>query len=75
VKQAGLAFLRRRSTDNKEQAATQFGPFELDAAAHKLFYTGVEVILMTKEFRLLEYFVARQGRIAYAGQHTSQSLG
>jgi DNA-binding response OmpR family regulator len=55
------AFLRRRG-GQKSPDALRFGDFELDTAAHKLFRNGDEVILTTKEFKLLEYFVSRQGR-------------
>lgn len=55
------AFLRRRAP-GKAPDSFRFGLFELDTAAHKLFRDGEEVVLTTKEFRLLEYFVSRQGR-------------
>ena len=55
------AFLRRRE-GQKDPGASRFGDFELDTAAHKLFRNGDEVILTAKEFKLLEYFVSRQGR-------------
>lgn len=55
------AFLRRRG-EHKEPDLLQFGQFFLDGAAHKLFRGGEEVVLTTKEFRLLEYFLSRQGR-------------
>jgi DNA-binding response OmpR family regulator len=54
------AFLRRR-----EAAASivlKFGNCQLDFAAHKLFRSGREVPLTTKEFRLLEMFTKRPGR-------------
>jgi len=53
------AFLRRH-----DAAATilQFGECKLDLAAHKLFKAGKEVVLTTKEFRLLEFFAKRTGR-------------
>jgi DNA-binding response OmpR family regulator len=54
------AFLRRRNT--KPAEVCRFGEYELDRAAHKLFRGGSEVQLTVKEFRLLEYFVSRQGR-------------
>jgi len=54
------AFLRR------EQAAPatffQFGDCKLDLTAHKLFRNGKEVLLTTKEFRLLEFLAKRPGR-------------
>jgi len=54
------AFLRRRNT--KPAEVCRFGEYELDRAAHKLFRGNREVQLTVKEFRLLEYFVSRQGR-------------
>jgi DNA-binding response OmpR family regulator len=53
------AFLRRRGPDGD---AVEFGDFRLDRAAHKLFKQGVEVVLTSKEFRLLEFFLQRSGR-------------
>ncbi len=58
------AFLRRRQAAQGAAPATswKFGAFELDAVKHKLFRDGREVELTAKEFRLLEYFLRRQGR-------------
>jgi DNA-binding response OmpR family regulator len=53
------AFLRRRGPDGD---AVEFGDFRLDRSAHKLFKQGVEVVLTSKEFRLLEFFLQRSGR-------------
>lgn len=53
------AFLRRQG---KENLSYSFGDYRLDFAAHKLFRKDQEVILTTKEFRLLEFFVKRPGR-------------
>jgi DNA-binding response OmpR family regulator len=53
------AFLRRRQS--KPAAVSRFGDYELNLAAHKLFRKGKQVELTAKEFRLLEYFVTRQG--------------
>jgi DNA-binding response OmpR family regulator len=55
------AFLRRRQAPVTEESH-KFGPFELDLQGHKLFRDGREVELTAKEFRLLEYFVKRQGK-------------
>ena len=52
------AFLRRSKS---KPAVSRFGDYELNLAAHKLFRGGQEVELTAKEFRLLEYFVTRQG--------------
>lgn len=54
------AFLRRREA--AVSSVFQFGDCKLDFAAHKLFRTGKEVALTTKEFRLLELFTKRPGR-------------
>jgi DNA-binding response OmpR family regulator len=54
------AFLRRRNGKAGENCT--FGDYTLDPAAHKLFRNGREVELTAKEFRLLEYFLTRQGR-------------
>ena len=40
----------------------QFGRFRLDRAAHRLFKAGEEVVLTSKEFRLLEFLVRHAGR-------------
>ncbi len=53
------AFLRRQGDDSGERC---FGDCRLDGAAHKLYRAGAEVPLTAKEFRLLEFFVARAGR-------------
>jgi len=52
------AFLRRQGVP----AEYDFGPFRLDVAAHKLFRNGEEIVLTSKEFRLLEFFLKRAGR-------------
>jgi len=54
------AFLRRRQAVTS--TALQFGECRLDLTAHKLFRNGHEVVLTTKEFRLLEFFASRPGR-------------
>lgn len=53
------AFLRRQGGDSDLQ---RFGDYRLDLTAHKLFKGASEVVLTAKEFRLLEFFVARAGR-------------
>jgi DNA-binding response OmpR family regulator len=54
------AFLRRRHID--ASPVFQFADCKLDFTAHKLFRNGREVVLTTKEFRLLEFFASRPGR-------------
>ena len=53
------AFLRRQ-TDTTE--TFRFGEFVIDRRAHKVFKDATEVILTTKEYRLLEFFVRNAGR-------------
>jgi DNA-binding response OmpR family regulator len=53
-------FLRRRNA--KPAEAFKFADCQMDPVAHKLLRNGREVELTAKEFRLLEYFVSRQGR-------------
>jgi DNA-binding response OmpR family regulator len=54
------AFLRR--SRQAEQDFYEFSDFRLDIPGRKLTYQGKEVKLSPKEFRLLEYFLKRQGR-------------
>lgn len=54
------AFMRRRQAGVDD--APTFGPFRLDRVAHKLFRDDQEIELTSKEYRLLEYFVAQTGR-------------
>jgi DNA-binding response OmpR family regulator len=54
------AFLRRRLASVDD--VTTFGPYRLDRVAHKLFCDDQEIELTSKEYRLLEYFVAQTGR-------------
>jgi DNA-binding response OmpR family regulator len=54
------AFLRRRKSG--QETVCRFGEYQLDLAAHKLFYRGQEMELTAKEFRLLAHFAARPGR-------------
>jgi len=54
------AFLRR--SKQTEQDTYEFGDFQLDIPSRKLTQQGNEIKLSPKEFRLLEYFLKRQGR-------------
>jgi DNA-binding response OmpR family regulator len=56
---ARVKALLRRSPESDE---FEFGRFRLDRAAHKLFKDGREVILTSKEFRLLDFLVKHAGR-------------
>jgi DNA-binding response OmpR family regulator len=53
------AFLRRSKARQAE--VYNFGEFELNLTAHKLYRKGAEVDLTPREFRLLTYMVARRG--------------
>ena len=53
------AFLRRQGGETEVHV---FGAYRLDLTARKLFKRKDELILTAKEFRLLEFFVARAGR-------------
>ena len=55
------AFLRRRGK-HAEISVHEFGDCRLDVASHRLFRRGAELALTTKEYRLLEFFLARPGR-------------
>jgi DNA-binding response OmpR family regulator len=54
------SFLRRRNIRDEE--LYRFGEYEMNLASHKLLRAGRHVDLTAKEFRLLAYFLARQGR-------------
>jgi DNA-binding response OmpR family regulator len=54
------AFLRR--SKQAEQDIYEFADYRLDIPARKLTRQGKEVKLSPKEFKLLEYFLKRQGR-------------
>jgi DNA-binding response OmpR family regulator len=54
------AFLRRHRARPTE--TVEFGAFELNLTAHKLFRDGAEVELTAKEFALLAFFAKRVGR-------------
>jgi DNA-binding response OmpR family regulator len=54
------AFLRR--SKQAEQNIYEFAGFRLDISARKLTRNGDEIRLSPKEFRLLDYFLSRQGR-------------
>jgi DNA-binding response OmpR family regulator len=54
------AFLRRRRV--QASPMYDFGACRLDTTSHRLFRDGTEIILTTKEYRLLEFFLQRPGR-------------
>ena len=53
------AFLRRHAAG---APVYEFGDCRLDTVSHRLLRNGAEVSLTSKEFRLLEFFLARPGR-------------
>jgi len=55
------AILRRQ--DPVEKVREQVGPLRIDPAAHRCFVEGAEVALTALEFRLLETFMSRLGRV------------
>jgi DNA-binding response OmpR family regulator len=54
------AFIRRRK--RQEQNSYKFGNFLLDIPSRKLVRDGAEVELSPKEFRLLEFFLRKEGK-------------
>jgi len=54
------AFLRRRKSEEKE--TFKFGDFHFDVSARKLSKNGKEIELSPKEYKLLEFFLKKQGK-------------
>lgn len=54
------AFLRRRKINEKE--IFKFGDFQFDITARKLSKKGKEIELSPKEYKLLEFFLRKQGK-------------
>jgi DNA-binding response OmpR family regulator len=54
------AFLRRRKQSEKD--SYKFGDFVLDISARKLTKKNKEIELSPKEFKLLEFFLKKQGK-------------
>jgi DNA-binding response OmpR family regulator len=54
------AFLRRKKSIEKENY--KFGDFHFDISARKLSKKGKEVELSPKEYKLLEFFLRKQGK-------------
>jgi len=54
------AFLRRRKL--KEIDVFKFGDFVFDVSARKILKKGKEIELSPKEYKLLEFFLKRQGK-------------
>lgn len=58
------AFLRRQEPGAESYL---FGPYRLDLTSRRLYRETKEVILTAKEFKVLEYFVQRNGRALTRG--------
>ena len=54
------ALVRRKNDSGKK---LKLRDLEMDVSTHKVSRAGVELILTTKEFELLEYLLRQQGRI------------
>jgi DNA-binding response OmpR family regulator len=67
------AFLRRKR--QAEAKVFEFADFRLDIDSMKLTRKGKEVKLSPKEFKLLEYFVKRQGRALTRDEILNQVWG
>jgi two-component system phosphate regulon response regulator PhoB len=57
------AVLRRGTTSPESSPREQLGPVRVDPEAHRVFVEGEEVELTGLEFKLLETFMARVGRV------------
>ena len=57
------AILRRSGPPKEGVAAVTLGPLKLDVGAHRFYVENKEVPLTALEFRLLEYLMARVGRV------------
>ena len=53
----------RRGAPGEAPSRDRVGPLRLDREAHRVFVDGAEVELTALEFKLLETFVARLGRV------------
>ena len=57
------ANLRRNQPGEAARPREQVGPVRVDAEAHRVYVDGQEVELTALEFRLLETFISRIGRV------------
>jgi two-component system phosphate regulon response regulator PhoB len=69
------AILRRSSPPKDGVAPMTLGPLTLDVGAHRFYVEGKEVLLTTLEFRLLEYLLARVGRVQTREQLLAEVWG
>ncbi|HET7789143.1 MAG TPA: response regulator [Myxococcales bacterium] len=58
-----LKAVLRRGAPGESPPANEVGPIRLDREAHRVFVDGQEVELTALEFKLLETFIARLGRV------------
>jgi two-component system phosphate regulon response regulator PhoB len=69
------AILRRSGTPRDDSAPLKLGPLELDVGAHRFYVENKEVALTALEFRLLEYLLARVGRVQTRDQLLEEVWG
>lgn len=69
------AILRRSESITSETDVIEFGRIKLDRAGHRVWVDGNEVTLTALEFRLLDTFVTRKGRVQSRGTLLSDVWG
>jgi len=57
------AILRRLEKPKAKEVRQEYGGIALDTSRHEVSYKGKSHSLTTKEFKLLEYFLANKGRV------------
>ena len=57
------AIFRRLAKPKNREAKQEYGGISLDPLGHEVFYKGKVQSLTSKEFKLLEYFLANRGRV------------
>ncbi len=57
------ALFRRLEKPKVKEVKQEYGGIALDASSHEVTYKGKSHSLTTKEFKLLEYFLANKGRV------------
>ncbi len=60
---ARVEVLGRRRNGNSQQTVYEFGGLKLDRLANAVSRDGRDIILQPREFRLLEYLMARAGQV------------
>jgi two-component system, OmpR family, phosphate regulon response regulator PhoB len=69
------AILRRSGPSKDGLAQITLGPLKLDVGSHRFYVEGKEVTLTALEFRLLEYLMARVGRVQTRDQLLEEVWG